>query len=78
MMSPASDTPAVELRHLTKAFGGHRVLDDVSLVVPRGRAVCILGRSGTGKSVTLKHIIGLMRPDAGCVLVQGRAPSVNC
>jgi phospholipid/cholesterol/gamma-HCH transport system ATP-binding protein len=65
------DVPAVELRHLTKAFGARRVLDDVSLMVPKGRAVCILGRSGTGKSVTLKHIIGLMQPDAGQVLVEG-------
>jgi phospholipid/cholesterol/gamma-HCH transport system ATP-binding protein len=39
--------------------------------VPRGRAVCLLGRSGTGKSVLLKHIVGLMRPDAGSVLVEG-------
>jgi phospholipid/cholesterol/gamma-HCH transport system ATP-binding protein len=67
-----TDTPlAVELRHLKKSFGTLRVLDDVSLAVPAGRAVCILGRSGTGKSVTLRHIMGLMRPDAGQVLVQG-------
>jgi phospholipid/cholesterol/gamma-HCH transport system ATP-binding protein len=64
-------TPAVELRHVSKAFGHRRVLDDVSLVVPAGRAVCILGRSGTGKSVTLKHIVGLLQPDAGQVLVEG-------
>jgi phospholipid/cholesterol/gamma-HCH transport system ATP-binding protein len=63
--------PAIELRHLTKAFGERRVLDDVNLVVPAGRGVCILGRSGTGKSVTLKHIVGLMQPDAGDVLVHG-------
>jgi phospholipid/cholesterol/gamma-HCH transport system ATP-binding protein len=62
---------AVELRHVTKSFGGRRVLDDVSLAVPAGSAVCVLGRSGTGKSVTLKHIIGLIRPDAGQVLVEG-------
>ena len=65
------DVPAVELRHLTKAFGPRRVLDDVCLVVPKGRSVCILGRSGTGKSVTLKHIIGLMQPDEGQVFVEG-------
>ena len=65
------DTPAVELRNVSKAFGERRVLDDVSLVVPAGRAICILGRSGTGKSVTLKHIVGLMQPDAGHVLVEG-------
>jgi phospholipid/cholesterol/gamma-HCH transport system ATP-binding protein len=63
--------PAVELRHVTKAFGTMKVLDDVCLAVPAGRAVCILGRSGTGKSVTLKHIVGLMLPDEGEVLVQG-------
>lgn len=67
----APEVPAVELRHVTKAFGSRLVLDDVSLVVPRGRAVCILGRSGTGKSVTLKHIIGLIRPDEGQVFVEG-------
>ena len=66
-----SDTPAVELRHVRKAFGDRRVLDDVSLVVPAGRSVCILGRSGTGKSVTLKHIVGLLQPDEGQVLVEG-------
>lgn len=64
-------TPAVELRHVSKAFGNLRVLDDVSLAVPAGRAVCILGRSGTGKSVTLKHIVGLLAPDSGQVLVEG-------
>lgn len=66
-----ADTPAVELRHVCKSFGSFRVLDDVSLVVDAGRSVCILGRSGTGKSVTLKHIVGLMRPDAGQVLIEG-------
>ena len=64
-------TPAVALRHVSKAFGALRVLDDVSLEVPAGRAICILGRSGTGKSVTLKHIVGLLQPDAGEVLVEG-------
>ena len=71
MMATEAATPAVELRHLTKSFGPLRVLDDVCLIVPRGRAVCILGRSGTGKSVTLKHVIGLMKPDAGSVFVEG-------
>ncbi len=66
-----TDVPAVELRHVSKAFGALRVLDNVSLAVPAGRAVCILGRSGTGKSVTLKHIVGLLQPDAGQVLVEG-------
>ena len=43
----------------------------MSLSVPAGRAVCILGRSGTGKSVTLMHIVGLLAPDSGQVLVEG-------
>jgi phospholipid/cholesterol/gamma-HCH transport system ATP-binding protein len=47
------------------------VLRDLSFEVAGGRAFCILGRSGTGKSVTLKHIIGLLRPDAGRIFVQG-------
>ena len=63
--------PAIELRQVHKSFGGRPVLDDVSLTVATGQGVCILGRSGTGKSVTLKHIVGLITPDAGSVLVQG-------
>src|SRR5688572_7165187 len=66
------DAPAaVELRNVSKAFGERRVLDQVSLTIPAARGFCILGRSGTGKSVMLKHIIGLMKPDAGHVLIEG-------
>lgn len=65
-------TPAVEFRGVSKAFGKLRVLDDVSLSVPVGKSVCILGRSGTGKSVTLKTIVGLLTPDAGEVLIGGQ------
>ncbi|MBA3271840.1 MAG: ATP-binding cassette domain-containing protein, partial [Acidobacteria bacterium] len=68
----AETPPAIELREVTKAFDGRRVLDDVSLAISAGRGFCILGRSGTGKSVMLKHIIGLMTPDAGRVLVEGQ------
>jgi phospholipid/cholesterol/gamma-HCH transport system ATP-binding protein len=64
--------PAVEFDHVTKAFGEHRVLDDVCFRVDAGRSVCILGRSGTGKSVALKHIVGLMTPESGRVLVEGQ------
>jgi phospholipid/cholesterol/gamma-HCH transport system ATP-binding protein len=62
---------AIEFRHVTKSFGTRRVLDDVCFAVPPGRSVCLLGRSGTGKSVALKHIVGLMVPDSGSVLVEG-------
>ena len=63
---------AIALEHVTKSFDGRKVLDDVSLEVAEGKAFCLLGRSGTGKSVTLKHIIGLLRPDEGRVIVHGR------
>jgi phospholipid/cholesterol/gamma-HCH transport system ATP-binding protein len=63
-------TAAVRLESVSKAFGGRRVLQDVSFEVPEGTGFVILGRSGTGKSVTLRHIIGLVRPDAGRVFVE--------
>lgn len=64
--------PAIRLEHVSKAFDGRKVLDDVTLDVTGGTGFCLLGRSGTGKSVTLKHIIGLLRPDRGQVLVRGK------
>jgi phospholipid/cholesterol/gamma-HCH transport system ATP-binding protein len=66
------EAPVVELRDVTKSFGNRRVLDEVCLSVARGRSLCILGRSGTGKSVTLKHIVGLIKPDGGRVFVEGQ------
>jgi len=60
---------AVEFKKVTKAFGEKRVLNDVSFKIEQGQALCLLGRSGTGKSVTLKLIMALMRPDSGEVLV---------
>jgi phospholipid/cholesterol/gamma-HCH transport system ATP-binding protein len=66
-----TDAPAVELQHVSKAFDGRRLLDDVSFTVPAGGSVCILGRSGAGKSVMLRHIVGLVRPDAGRIFVHG-------
>jgi phospholipid/cholesterol/gamma-HCH transport system ATP-binding protein len=62
---------AVRLERVTKSFGSRKVLDDVTLEVPPRVAFIILGRSGTGKSVTLRHIIGLVRPDSGRVFVEG-------
>lgn len=61
--------PAVRLDGVSKSFGSRRVLADVTFDVPPGRGFIILGRSGTGKSVLLKHIVGLVRPDAGRVFV---------
>lgn len=65
----SSSNIAVQFTHVTKAFGEKRVLNDVSFQVERGQALCLLGRSGTGKSVTLKIIMALMRPDSGEVWV---------
>ncbi len=61
----------IEFRHVSKAFDDHVVLDDVSFFVDRGETCVIMGRSGVGKSVTLKHILGFLRPDSGQVLVAG-------
>src|SRR5687768_3459359 len=63
---------AVRFDHVSKAFGALTVLDDISFEIPEGRAFCLLGRSGTGKSVTLRHIVGLVRPDSGNVFVEDR------
>jgi phospholipid/cholesterol/gamma-HCH transport system ATP-binding protein len=65
------DDAIVRLDHVSKAFGTFRVLRDLSFEVAPGRCTVILGRSGTGKSVTLKHIIGLLTPDSGRVFVRG-------
>jgi phospholipid/cholesterol/gamma-HCH transport system ATP-binding protein len=64
-----TQTIAVEFKHVMKSFGTKRVLNDVSFHVDQGQALCLLGRSGTGKSVTLKLIMALMRPDSGEVWV---------
>ena len=70
-MHDRGDDAAVRLEHVTKTFGTLTVLDDVSFAVPRAKAFCLLGRSGTGKSVTLRHIVGLVQPDRGRVFVDG-------
>jgi phospholipid/cholesterol/gamma-HCH transport system ATP-binding protein len=61
----------IELRNVRKRFGRQVVLDGVDFVVNDGETVALLGPSGTGKSVLLKHIIGLLKPDSGEVLVDG-------
>ena len=60
---------AIRFDNVTKSFGSHRVLDGVSFDVMRGEACCIMGRSGTGKSVTLKLLLGLLKPDEGKIVV---------
>jgi phospholipid/cholesterol/gamma-HCH transport system ATP-binding protein len=65
----ANQSIAVEFRNVMKSFGTKQVLKDVSFQLGQGQALCLLGRSGTGKSVTLKLIMALMRPDSGEVWV---------
>ena len=61
----------IEVRDLSKSFGKHKVLDKVSFRIEKGESVVIIGRSGGGKSVLLKHLVGLLTPDSGSVLVAG-------
>lgn len=65
----ADSKPYIEFEHVSKAFGENRVLDDVSFFVMPGETLCILGRSGVGKSVSLHNIMGFLKPDAGRIIV---------
>lgn len=67
-----SDAPIIQLCEVVKVFGNQRVLDRVNLDIYPGRTTVIAGGSGQGKSVTLKLILGLMKPDSGSILVHGR------
>ena len=65
------DTPAVAVEHVSFAFDDHVVLSDVSFTIPKGSMTMVLGASGAGKSVLLKLILGLLRPDGGTIHVNG-------
>ena len=67
--APKTDTPYIEFKEVSKSFGSKHVLDQVSFDVRQGETVCILGRSGVGKSVALHHIMGFLKPDSGRVIV---------
>ena len=66
-----TQSPFLEFKHVTKSFESNRVLDDVSFAIMPGETVCILGRSGVGKSVCLRILMGLLKPDAGRVITAG-------
>lgn len=72
-MPDAPPSMLLEVRGVTKRFGDLAVLTGVDLAVPRGRVVTVLGRSGTGKSVFLKCLAGIVRPDEGVILFEGKA-----
>jgi len=61
----------IEVRDLQKSFGAQKILDGVSLRIETGESVVIIGRSGGGKSVLLKHLVGLLQPESGEVLIDG-------
>jgi phospholipid/cholesterol/gamma-HCH transport system ATP-binding protein len=63
----------IEVKHLNKSFGSHTVLEDISFRVENGESLVIIGRSGGGKSVLLKHIIGLLLPDSGDISIDGES-----
>jgi len=67
-----SDDALIVVHELHKAFGNRKVLDGIDLTVARGETVAVLGRSGTGKSVFLKLIIGLQHPDSGSIRIHGQ------
>jgi phospholipid/cholesterol/gamma-HCH transport system ATP-binding protein len=65
-----SDGPFIAFSHVNIAFDGRPILEDVSFAVERGQTLCILGRSGVGKSVTLRILMGFLKPDSGSVRME--------
>ena len=65
--------PAISVEALSKSFGTQRVLREVTFFVPKGETYCIIGGSGQGKSVLLKHVMRLLLPDSGTVRIDGEA-----
>ncbi len=61
----------IEIKNLHKSFGNHIILNDCNLTIHEGETKVIIGRSGTGKSVLLKNIIGILRPDSGSIKING-------
>jgi phospholipid/cholesterol/gamma-HCH transport system ATP-binding protein len=70
--NPASAGPAMVVQGLHKSYGEQKVLNGIDLTVGSGQTVAVLGRSGTGKSVLLRLIVGLQKPDAGTIQIQGQ------
>ncbi len=68
----ANEKTKIDLRNVGKAFGTNKVLNGLNLSVPAGKSMVVIGGSGTGKSVMLKCILGLITPDSGSILIDGR------
>ena len=68
----------ISIKGLTKSFGPQTVLEDITLDIPKGKITLMLGPSGTGKSVFLKHLVGLLKPDRGEIWIDGKnVPALN-
>jgi len=61
----------IQLINVVRSFDGQRVLDGINLTIPRGKITVIIGKSGVGKSVLLKHLVGLLKPDQGQIIIDG-------
>jgi ABC-type sugar transport system ATPase subunit len=72
-----NDAPIVEFRHITKAFSGVKALDDVSFQVKRGEVHCLLGENGAGKSTLIKILTGIVKADAGEILICGKPVNIT-
>ena len=62
----------IELKNISKSFGEVSILDNIDLKIGKGECIAIIGKSGIGKSVLLKHIIGLIKPDSGSVFIDNK------
>jgi phospholipid/cholesterol/gamma-HCH transport system ATP-binding protein len=71
LASATSTVPMISFKHVSMSFGERKVLDDVSFTVDRGQTLCILGRSGVGKSVALRILMGFLKPQVGSIRVEG-------
>ena len=72
MMAGESHETMLSVEELSFSYGAVRVLNEVSLSVPRGRIVCVMGRNGVGKTTLMKNVMGLLKPEFGMVLLDGR------
>jgi phospholipid/cholesterol/gamma-HCH transport system ATP-binding protein len=70
--APPSTVPIISFSHVSMSFGDRKVLDNVSFTLQRGQTLCILGRSGVGKSVALRILMGFLKPQVGAVHVEGQ------
>ena len=70
-MAKKQAPPKIIIEHLVKSFDGNMVLKDINLQVEAGQSLCIIGTSGCGKSVTLKCLLGLIKPTSGSIRVDG-------